>query len=179
MDGWLYVTFGEERPQYTYYFSPEDSIIEWARVFVIDGYTAKRVREALGRPDTTVFGDDLSKQETFKSGQISVEYKPGGDVSYIEYHSDPFNSIGFRRAKRASAKRDSSIAEAIMLEHPAITEEQALDSVRAYKDAQSKVRTQKPPSTRLRARAARLDSLCARVDCDAIVRANRAFETKP
>jgi hypothetical protein len=153
--------------------------VEWARVFVIDGYTAKRVHEAFGRPDTTTFGEDLSKQEVFKSGAITVSYKPDGNVDYIEYHSDLINSIGLRRAKRAAGKRDSVIAEAIMQDHPTLTEEQALDSVRAYRDARSKVRTQKPPSPRLLARVARLDSLCAQVDCDAILSAHRAFDTNP
>ncbi len=179
VDGWLYVTFGQVPPQYTYYFSPEDSIIEWARVFVIDGYSAKRVHEAFGRPDTTVFGVDLSKNESFKSGKIIVSYKPNGDVDYIEYHPDTFHSIGVRRARIAWAKRDSVLAEAIMQEHPALMEDQALDSLRDYRDARSKVRAQKPPSPRLQARAARLDSLCAKVDCDRILTASRAFDTKP
>jgi len=72
VDGWLYITFRETPPVYTYYYSEEDSIIEWARVFVVDGYTVTRVREAFGKPDTTTFGEDLSKRQTFRSGDIVV-----------------------------------------------------------------------------------------------------------
>jgi hypothetical protein len=176
--GWLYVGFGE-RPRYYYYFSPEDSVVEWARVFVIDGYPASRVHEAFGHPDTTVFGDDLSKQETFKSGAIVASYKPNGDVGYIEYHPDLYYSIGFRRARRTWAKRDSVMADAIVQEHPALAEDEALDSVKAYSAAWVKVGAKKPSSAWLAAQVARFDSLCAKVDCAAIMRANRAFDTKP
>jgi hypothetical protein len=176
-DGWWFISFGQVRPQYTYYYSGDDSVVEWARVFVIDGYSARRVHEAFGRADTTEFGDDLSKQELFKHGQVIVSYKPNGDVNYIEYHPDLANSIGVRRANRAVEKCDSVIAEAIVKEHPAVAEDQALDSVKAYRDARSKIRNQK--SGRLLARAARLDSLSAQVDCAAILSASRAFDAKP
>jgi len=85
VDGWLYIRVGQERPQSTYYVSAEDSVVEWAGVFVVDGYTASRVHEAFGRPDTTIFGEDLAKEEVFKYGAISASYKPNGDVAYIEY----------------------------------------------------------------------------------------------
>lgn len=182
VDGWLYVGFGQG-PRYTYYFSPEDSVVEWARVFVTDGYTAQRVHEAFGRPDTTAFGEDLSKQEIFKSGAIVAWYKPNGDVGYIEYHAA--NSIGFRRASRAVARQDTLMAVMIAMDHPGLSQSQALDTVKALRAAHVKSLFQKRgKSATFRAaiqaaQAARFDSLCAQVDCAEILRSRRAYDPTP
>src|SRR5579859_3988072 len=164
VDGWEYISFGNNLPKYTYYFSPDDSIVEWARVFVKEGYTVTRVREALGRPDTTTFGEDLSKQQTFKSGGIIVAYKPNGEVSYIEYHPRFPYGIVSRRFQVAVKIRDSVIAAALLQQHPDITIDQAMDSVNQMilaRGVRSRAKDRKAVSRRILLKAARLDSLCA------------------
>ncbi len=185
VSGWLFVAFGQE-PRYIYYFSPEDSVVEWARVFVIDGYTASRVHEAFGRPDTLMFGEDLSKQESFKRGAILASYKPNGDVGYIEYHPDVRNSIGFRRARRADARQDTLMANAIALNSGELGQAQALDTVKVLRAAHIKLLFQKsrnkPATVRARieaAQSARWDSLCVQVACDGIRRSGRVYDTDP
>jgi len=187
VDGCHYVSFGGERPIYTYYFSPEDSIVEWARVFVVSGYTPTRVREAFGRPDSTTFGADLSKHELFSARHVSVEYAPSGDVNYIEYHPDSDQSIGDRRAQRATAVIDSVMAETLVQDHPGLSQVMGIDSVRMYRYASiavvvrnftPAVRRKPLPQTTVTA-ATRYQSLCARIDCDAILKAHRAYDSQP
>lgn len=184
-DGWLYVAFGADLPRYFYYFSPDDSIVEWARVFVIDGYTASRVHEAFGRPDTVEYGEDLSKKEEFSRRNVVVEYRANGDVSYIEYHTDFGHSIGSRRASRAYATIDTLMSQSLRLDNPALNTGVAMDSVRIFRKA-FELRIfhpysgSKTPLSRLTLiRAARYDSLCVVVTCDLVARNMRAGDHKP
>lgn len=105
-DGWLFVTYGR-MPATTFYFSPSDSIVEWIRVHPERGRTSARVREAFGKPDTTQFGDDLSKVEVFKDGTIFVTYGDSGYVQTIEYQPNPQNRIATRRTIVAQGRIDS------------------------------------------------------------------------
>jgi hypothetical protein len=187
VDGWRYAQFGDARPIYTYYFSPDDSIVEWARVFVIAGYTPARVHEAFGQPVTTTYGDDLSKHESFKAGDVQVSYHPDGTANYIEYHPGSSYSIGQRRATRAQGVVDSVITEAVLQDHPGISEAVAADSVRLLRLATLRralnriapAATRKPLPPLFVSRAARYDELCERVGCEAIRQANRAYDPAP
>jgi hypothetical protein len=183
-DGWSYIAFGLDVPRYTYYFSQEDSIVEWARVFVTNGYTAARVREAFGRPDTTSFGEDLSKRETFTAKGVVVSYRSDNQVSFIEYHPHLLDRLPFRRYRRATKVRDSVLADVMSELHPEMTWPQVLDSVRIIVTA--KARTDLQPGTsasalaaKTKRQAARFDSLCAQIDCEQIMAAHRAFDSKP
>lgn len=183
VNGWQYLSFGTG-PTYTYYFSPEDSIIDWARVFVTEGYTAGRVHEAFGKPDTTEYAPDLSKHESFKKGQVFVSYKPDGTVAYVEYHATI--SIGLRRQARANRAIDSLMAAVLIRAHPELTDSLANDSVLFFTAGALVVeswnnglyRKTAPKPAMLHA-ASRYQNLCALIGCDSILTANRAGDGTP
>lgn len=184
-DGWRYIVYGRS-PRYAYYYSSDDFILEWARVFPVSGYTAARVHEAFGRPDTTLYGDDLSKREHFDSAGVIVEFGPDGNVSYIEYQPSHGFSIASRRHRRATLVLDSILADTLgrVL---GVSRVVALDSLNILKRAREAriVWRARPPAQRgplarpVAEHAARYDSLCAVMNCQGILRANRAFDSDP
>jgi hypothetical protein len=188
VDGWLYYSFGTVSPRYTYYFSAQDSVIEWARVSVTDGYTAERVHEAFGSPDTTAYGADLSKQESFKHGSIFVEYKPDGSVNYVEYHAT--YPISLRRTDRANRVIDSVLTAVLVREHHGLTDSAAADSVRGMSLAKALIdnwghtplASQAPalaPPPLARALAERYEDLCIRINCVSTLTMYRAGDGTP
>lgn len=183
VNGWLYLSFGTG-PTYTYYFSPEDSIIDWARVFVTEGYTAARVHEAFGKPDTTAFAPDLSKQESFRNGKVFVSYKPDGTVAYVEYHATL--TIGLRRQANANAAIDTLMASVLKRAHPELTDSLANDSVLFLTAAKLLVDSwdnglyrKTPPKFPTRRAALRYQNLCALISCDSVLTAHRAGDDTP
>jgi hypothetical protein len=183
-DGWSLVQYGEQRPLYFYYFSTDDSIVEWARVFVIDGYTAARVHQAFGKPDTVEFGDDLSKREEFKTGLVTVAYRPSGDVDFVEYHTDLLHNLGVRRAARADAAVDSALA-AVIAPGSSTPDSASLSRARKIREARSLLEVTRtaphaPTLSRTVLRlAAQYDSLCALAGCDLIYSSHRAWDRTP
>jgi hypothetical protein len=186
-NGWRYVSYAPRGRGETFYFSPSDSIIEWVRIFPEPGRSSERVHEAFGPPDTTKFGDDLSKMEFFKHGTIMVRYTESNTVAMIDYYSEPWQRIGLRRAARAETRIDSTLAT-LILGMPCRTRNcpafvKAGDSARVLRSASARVRglvaAGKPVPADLYTVSNVYDSLCALADCPQIYRDARAFDDNP
>ena len=185
--GWNFVAYERSNATTVYYFSVEDSIIEWARVFPARGTTLARVHSVLGKPDTIEFDEALSRVELYFDQDATVIYDGDSTVHFIDYSVPVDKAIGMRRKRRAEAHLDSLVALRLMgmpcVKKPCAAWDSAKNRagrLRWARDERAVYQyTTDPFPDSLQRAATKYDTLCAVVACDEVWRRFRVWDNSP